>query len=591
MKNFKKILAAAVFLAVISAGSILNTQQTKAVDSLSAPTDVKVSKNSPSDPNYRLQFSYTLPNDPSYSCINIYRNTEFLGGQLSDRVVTCANKGMKLGTETGYFPYDDLYIKDKSSGIISFTIKAVDTAGNESTNTDKYSYSWNTLPFITVLSPNGGEKLTEGQPFTISWKGGPSDDTVIIKLLAPTIQPDWSQKIAEVPNTAGSSYKWNVSFPSAFTALGVDYHGSPIFTIDVTLKKNWQYGDSSDASFSVVAAGSALISEQVTCVFKGSQYEQKCYAASHNNENISCSGKESCVTDINRAKGETVTWKSTCGGYAYTKMDGENESAEFDCSVKLTRPTPPRLPEPIIIDMKYRARDMVDDKYDAILLELKQLRDTVKEQQNEIKYLSALANDLRNISDKIKSAINDFITYGVDANTVRLGAGERAAVINSYKSAFDKLPETEAELTDVIKIANGRFPLVISEKGEKQAKEQFIKIYKRIADMNNANDNAAVKVMAYGLRQKAENRKLTSEKFGISSFKNIYGYTPKSTQDWNTMQAITYSGAKRMSDADKDLLSDEMEEELGTDPYKADTDGDGYGDGKEVNGGFNPLKN
>lgn len=63
--------------------------------------------------------------------------------------------------------------------------------------------------------------------------------------------------------------------------------------------------------------------------------------------------------------------------------------------------------------------------------------------------------------------------------------------------------------------------------------------------MNNANDNAAVTVMAYGLRQKAENRNLNSETAGIKIFTAIYGHTPNSTEDWNIMQAITYSGAKR----------------------------------------------
>jgi len=51
--------------------------------------------------------------------------------------------------------------------------------------------------------------------------------------------------------------------------------------------------------------------------------------------------------------------------------------------------------------------------------------------------------------------------------------------------------------------------------------------------------------MAYGLRQKAENRNLNSEKAGIKIFKNIFGVVPKTTEDWNAMQAITYSGATR----------------------------------------------
>lgn len=301
--------------------------------------------------------------------------------------------------------------------------------------------------------------------------------------------------------------------------------------------------------YECVGQTSAVISEKVKCWFKGSQAEQQCYAAV-DDKSLTCFGKESCIMDVTRPEGEKITWKSSCGGYAYTTMDGtggydgRGEYAEFDCA-KVTTTPEVKESKVEIIEMKYIAKDMVDNKYDSILFELNQLRNTIKEQQNEIKYLKSMANDLKNISDKMKSAINDFITYGVDTNTVKLGAGERAAVINSYKAAFAKLPETEAELTDAIKIANGRFPTVTSDKAETTAKEQFIKIYKRVPDLNNSKDNAAIKVMAYGLRQKAENRNLNSEKAGIKIFNAIYGHTPSTTEEWNTMQAITYSGASR----------------------------------------------
>lgn len=63
--------------------------------------------------------------------------------------------------------------------------------------------------------------------------------------------------------------------------------------------------------------------------------------------------------------------------------------------------------------------------------------------------------------------------------------------------------------------------------------------------MTNPHDNAAVTVMAYGLRQRAENRNLESEKAGIGIFKKIFEHVPQTTDEWNTMQAITYSGATR----------------------------------------------
>ncbi len=243
-----------------------------------------------------------------------------------------------------------------------------------------------------------------------------------------------------------------------------------------------------------------------------------------------------------------------------------------------------------IADIEDKANYLNNNQLDKILIELQELRDLVREQNVKIKHLEKLKRDVQQLSETMESSINNFITYGVDNNTKKLGEGERAAVMYSYKTAFNKLPETEEELADAIKIANGRWPNITNNEAEKRAKKQFQKIYKRIADMNNSKDNAAVTVMAYGLRQKAENRNLESEKQGINIFKNIYGHHPSSTEDWNIMQAITYSGSSRGVDTDGDLLTDEREAELGTDPNNKDTDGDGYLDGEEVANGYNPLK-
>lgn len=198
-----------------------------------------------------------------------------------------------------------------------------------------------------------------------------------------------------------------------------------------------------------------------------------------------------------------------------------------------------------IMQIEEKSSLLVNDRLGDILVELQELRSIVREQQNEIKYLTSLVTDLGKITELMQNSINNFITYGVDDNTRRLGAGERAAVIHSFKSAFNKLPENEEELSDVIKIANGRWPSLRSEEAEEHARNNFNNIYKRNPDTENPNDNAAVTVMAYGLRQKAENRNLDSEKQGIKTFRHIYNKLPDTTEDWNVMQAITYSGATR----------------------------------------------
>jgi hypothetical protein len=70
--------------------------------------------------------------------------------------------------------------------------------------------------------------------------------------------------------------------------------------------------------------------EQVKCVFKNSNYQQSCYS---DDGRFSCSGTGTCIADVYGNNGEKLTWKSSCGGYAYTVIDGQNEYAEFDCGI------------------------------------------------------------------------------------------------------------------------------------------------------------------------------------------------------------------------------------------------------------------
>lgn len=77
----------------------------------------------------------------------------------------------------------------------------------------------------------------------------------------------------------------------------------------------------------VIGAPDTTVSEQVKCIFSESAIVQKCYSGKG-----SCEGKDLCVVDVTGTKGEQITWKSTCGGYAYTTMDGQNEDAKFACA-------------------------------------------------------------------------------------------------------------------------------------------------------------------------------------------------------------------------------------------------------------------
>ncbi len=153
-------------------------------------------------------------------------------------------------------------------------------------------------------------------------------------------------------------------------------------------------------------------------------------------------------------------------------------------------------------------------------------------------------SDFEEIGD-VMEKINYFIDKGVDENTKSLGKGERLAVLYSFKEAFGRSPQSDLDYEDAIKIARGHWPTQRSLKAEEEARNNFWTIYRRGPNMNNQYDNAAITVMAYGLRQKAVNRNLNSEARALGFFKAIYGRMPSSTKDWNILQAITYSGATR----------------------------------------------
>lgn len=157
-------------------------------------------------------------------------------------------------------------------------------------------------------------------------------------------------------------------------------------------------------------------------------------------------------------------------------------------------------------------------------------------------YTKITDKNLTGLKERDKYSIAYFIQFGAPT-TKRLGAGERAGVINSFKAAFARLPQAETDWQDVIKIASGRWTKQRSVSAEERAKTSFRKIYLRQPNQARAYDNNAVMILAYGLRP--ANRNLNSEAAAIKIFRGIYKYSPTSAIDWDIMRTIAYSGASR----------------------------------------------
>jgi hypothetical protein len=145
-----------------------------------------------------------------------------------------------------------------------------------------------------------------------------------------------------------------------------------------------------------------------------------------------------------------------------------------------------------------------------------------------------------------------FIAYGTE--TTQIGEGERAGVLNSYIAAYGKTPATNAEWSDLLKIASGRFPTEQGTKTADRALVNFQRTYGRAPSAKNANDQAAMTIMQYGLLpvkatkdadgevKIVPNRDTKKERDAIVVFRKKFGFDPKAATAWNVVRAIGYSG-------------------------------------------------
>jgi len=148
------------------------------------------------------------------------------------------------------------------------------------------------------------------------------------------------------------------------------------------------------------------------------------------------------------------------------------------------------------------------------------------------------------LSGEFKLRLKDYLNYGADANSSKFNKKERQAILANFVAAFGHEPANENEWQDLIRINNGYWPSKVSQTAEAKAAENFKKIFKRAPDLSVSGDKHAIKILAYGIRQRDGSRSIGKERAAINRFKKIFKRAPKSEEDWNFMRAIAYGGVK-----------------------------------------------
>lgn len=273
---------------------------------------------------YKIGGIFTVkwtPGSPGISQIYLERSDGYSNGIMA--LIPPNTSGSWSLTIPDNFPAGEYYVK------LYYSDGKKDFADSSDRPFTIISSTSPTQPSITILSPNGGENWASGSTQKISWtsSGIPADHKIMVirlrdsngveyYLLTDTLNDGFAQ--ITVPTTLTPGYYQ--------LEIKTSVNGQTVF-------------DQSDTKFNIGTTKTSTIYEQVKCVFKNSSTKQQCYSATTSTgANYSCVGIEGCVVDVKSPQGEQITWKSSCGGYAYTTIDGTNEYADFTCPLVVTPP-------------------------------------------------------------------------------------------------------------------------------------------------------------------------------------------------------------------------------------------------------------
>lgn len=131
----------------------------------------------------------------------------------------------------------------------------------------------------------------------------------------------------------------------------------------------------------------------------------------------------------------------------------------------------------------------------------------------------------------------NFVTYGVSAATIKLGSGERLALVRDQLETLGRL-----SLTALDQIANGEKPTERNLTKEVAQVGKVLKVFEALTghrpNFKNSSEDLAWNTMMYRIRFA---RDLNQEKVGIVKFKSLYNRIPKSPLDWAAVRAWGYA--------------------------------------------------
>jgi len=135
----------------------------------------------------------------------------------------------------------------------------------------------------------------------------------------------------------------------------------------------------------------------------------------------------------------------------------------------------------------------------------------------------------------------NYIAYGVDSSTMKLGFGERKNLVGEVLGIYGSL-----NLTTLTELAAGKKPtqrtLPYEKKQSSLVNTLLVKLMGHKIDFKVASQDLAYNSMIYPVR--FPGRDLKKEGAAAAKFKKLIGKAPTSPLDWSGVRAIAYTGLK-----------------------------------------------
>ncbi len=137
----------------------------------------------------------------------------------------------------------------------------------------------------------------------------------------------------------------------------------------------------------------------------------------------------------------------------------------------------------------------------------------------------------------------DFVENGTE-ETERLGKGTRRGCLNSYVSAFGRMPDSESELADLVRICSGILPAERNKGSERyhQLRTYQLLYGKSAKVVSGSKEEKFVLIATYGLRPSTEERDLKKEAAATRAYTKKARKSKLNSDDWDIVRAIAYSG-------------------------------------------------